>query len=145
GGWISSGGQQIPQSSVERALIHPDGTIDTFETKTDSAMQMPRMLVNGVVLGNYYYILGGMDASLAALSSTERATIQPDGTLGAFSPSLSLGSTRARASVAILGDWVYIFGGSGGGMPNPSIQRTEIPPNGAIGSLQSATGTLASN
>jgi N-acetylneuraminic acid mutarotase len=97
--------------SVERAPIHPDGTLGAFETAT-ATLKTPRTQHTTNVVGNTLYVLGGLNSG-NLIASIESAPIAADGSLGAFTTStLTLPVPRAMHGSIVLGDHLYVMGGA---------------------------------
>lgn len=125
--------------SVERARINADGTLTPFTTSSGS-------LVNGrashtcVVLGIFLYVIGGINDT-GILGSVERASIAPDGSLGSFTvvPGIVLAAARKEATATLLGNSLYIIGGTGSGVLG-SVERATINGNGSLGAFELVSG-----
>ncbi len=115
--------------------------------QADYARQTPSLTtarVHAATLntGAWLYLLGGADASGAALNSIERAMINADGTLGAFqTSSITLGSLREGAAAVRVGDAVYLLGGASRS-PLRSIERATLNPDGTLGPFSPLTEQL---
>lgn len=89
-----------------------------------------------VVIGNNLYVIGGIGADGNALTSVERATIAPDGTLGNFSivGGISLVEARGTPAVVVIRDRLYVLGGTaadgGGGLT--TVERSVIKDDGTL-------------
>lgn len=124
-------------ASVERAAIGPDGTLGKFETVTP-VLTTARHGAVCVVIGKYLHIIGGWNVvaggAQTPLATVERATIQADGTLGAFmvTPGVTATVPRTYASAAVIGDYLYMLGGENAA----TIERAKI---GATGVLSTFT------
>jgi hypothetical protein len=99
-------------TSIERASIDSDGSLGAFATISSGALLIPRISPANPVVGNALYVVGGRNSS-AAITTMEHATINTDGSLGAFNPVQGIGPTMPRAShtVTSISDFVYLVGG----------------------------------
>ncbi|MEB3187489.1 MAG: hypothetical protein VKP72_08630 [bacterium] len=105
-----TGGAQA-LNSIERAVIQPDGSIGNFETVPETLLTA-RWSVPAIRIKNFVYVLGGETTGQTGLRSIERASLQPDGTLGSFTTyDKSLSATRNRLGYGILANKLYLFGG----------------------------------
>jgi hypothetical protein len=135
--------------NVQRASIGADGSISTFATVPGRSLATPRNGHTSVVIGNYLYVLGGYNAG--ALSSIERAELQEDGTLGNFSTvaGRTLSVPRSRAMAQVIGDYLYVFGGTNEGAAHPdsvfsSVERAPILADGSLGTFGAVPGVTLS-
>ncbi|MGN6106798.1 MAG: hypothetical protein ACTHU0_16945, partial [Kofleriaceae bacterium] len=99
--------------NVERAAIQSDGTLGSFAVVPGVELVTPRHRYAAVLLGNVLYAIGGLGAAMP-LASVERATVNPDGSIGPFStaPGIVLSGTRAGHTSAGIGNSLYVLGGS---------------------------------
>jgi len=133
------GGQTIPAGkSIERSTISADGTLAPFVVVPDVATVASYGKHTSAVIGNHIYIIGGDNVD-SALDTVESAPINPDGSLGSFAivPGVTLRTARSEHTSAIIGNYLYIFGGLGnsGGARIP-LNSTERAPISADGTLQ---------
>ncbi|HEY1814520.1 MAG TPA: hypothetical protein VGG74_19340 [Kofleriaceae bacterium] len=131
----------VPLDSIEQATIAADGTLGPFTTSTVT-LTTGRAELTTAVIGNYIYAIGGGTAGtpnpLDGLGSVERAPIAVDGTLGTFSvvSGVSLSSPRFGHVSAVVGDWLYVAGGTPGGSSYLSqIERAPIAADGTLGAF----------
>jgi hypothetical protein len=144
------GGQGV-SASVERAPIAADGTLGTFAPAGQLAQAVTAM--QAVVVGSTLYVIGGRTSSddlgaTAVVATVQRATIQPDGTLGAFAidPDTALVTAREHAALAVVGGELYAIGGSDVGgrfSPLASIESAAIAGDGTLGAFHTAPAALA--
>ena len=103
-----------------------------------SSLNTGRYISAALTWGNYIYALGGeISVGTDPLDSIERATINGDGTLNAWTTltsTLPAGITRFGAAVA--GDYMYVIGGyTAAGITN-TVAYAPIYPDGAVGDWQ---------
>ncbi|HMG56212.1 MAG TPA: hypothetical protein VK601_22085, partial [Kofleriaceae bacterium] len=124
--------------SVERATIHRDGSLEPFVT-VDAALTTPRSGHTSAVIGNQLYVVGGFDGQ-AALGSVERASIMPDGTLGAFAlaSSTALATPRNDHTSVVLGGQLYVVGGTGASGALPGVEQAALAADGSLGMFAAA-------
>jgi hypothetical protein len=131
-----------PTATLERSRIMPDGTLGTFETRAGVSLNRARFSHGALVLDNRLYVVG---SSLGGGNSEEKlvewATIQPDGSLSAFTedPGLSHGSP-VIPTVVVAGLRAYFLSDPGrmvapitvgaAPMPSTSIQNLWFPTGG---------------
>jgi hypothetical protein len=77
-------------TTVERAVINADGTLGRFTNVSDVALTAGRAAAAGVVIRNRLYVLSGDGGTRPPLTSIDSATINPDGSLSNFAPTVSL-------------------------------------------------------
>jgi len=120
-------------SSVERALINADGTLHRFVTQT-ATLTVARRRHAMAMVQDKVYLIGG-ETSGTPLASIETTTIAADHTVGAFAAAgVSLTVPRAGATTAIIGNYLYVFGGTG----LRSVDRARILPDGGLGAFSDA-------
>jgi N-acetylneuraminic acid mutarotase len=124
------------QNSVERATIHPDGSVGPFANVAGVFLNVGRANHVSVVLGNYLYVIGGVATGGNHLGNIERAAIRSDGSLGPFElvSGVNLATPRFGHTSAVVGGYLYIFGGQGSvgnGFLN-SIERATIVADGSL-------------
>jgi hypothetical protein len=127
-------------NSVERATIYSDGTISTFATVTGVTLATARYGHISAVIGNYLYVVGGINST--DLNSVERATVNGDGTLGAFSTvaSVTLATARRVPTSSVIGNYLYVIGGLNGSSYLATVERATINADGTIGNFSTVTG-----
>lgn len=105
---------------------------------------IPRSEHTMVKIGNYIYVFGGRDKNGNALDSIERASFQGSGRVSIFSLWYGkMKQARFDHTTAILGNYVYHFGGTLMGYPGiNNIERAPIYPNGDIGEFTSYQNSL---
>lgn len=130
-------------SSVERATMNADGSLGAFGTMPGSNLATARRGHTSVVIGSHLYVVGGFGNAL--LNSVEQATIGADGTLGPFTllPDVTLTTARQGHTSAVIGNYLYVLGGSGASTLN-SIERAIIHADGTLGSFTVVQGTTLS-
>jgi len=122
-------------ASVERATINADGSLSAFSIVPGTTLQTPRDGHTSIVIGNSLYVIGGNSQS-DGLDTIERATITADGSLSPFStlPNLRLNRARAFHTCEIVGDSLYVIGGTGVSEERlASVERATIRADGSLG------------
>jgi hypothetical protein len=93
------------------------------------------------VIGDQLYVLGGVNGPLAYVDQAERATIASDGSLGAFAavPGGTFVSPRVEVSLAVVGDYLYGFGGFTADGDSDTVEGAKIAADGSLGPFELAT------
>lgn len=132
---VGGNGPGGPLAHVERAEIRPDGSLTTFTGVTDLRLVTPRAGHTSAVIGDYLYVVGGRDDGGAPLASVERAPINPDGTLGPFAvvTGVTLVGPRSGHTTAVLGNAMYVHGGTGTAGDHADVERAPINLDGTLG------------
>ncbi|MNW99314.1 Kelch motif protein [compost metagenome] len=134
------GGKVGYLQTVERAKIQADGSLGPFVTDP-IRLETGRMTAAGVWIGTNFYVIGGETHAATQLRTIERATLKPDGTLGAFTmDNRLLSRPRNRMGVAALANVMYFFGGYDNGFLS-QIDSTTIQPDDTLGAFSFAGGT----
>src|SRR3569623_1966719 len=133
-----------PLGTVEHALINADGTLGTFSIVTGVALVTARSGAATVALGGYVYAIGGAIAS-GPLATVERAKIQSDGSLATFATvsGVTLGTARSDAASAVVGDSLFIVGGTGTSGKRASIEAAVIDPDSSLEAFTASSQMLA--
>jgi N-acetylneuraminic acid mutarotase len=126
-------------ASVERATINPDGSLTPFETAA-SRLQTARDSHAAIVIGSSLYVLGGSvgQQSSNTLTTVERASIKPDGSLESFVTVGSVLTTpRSGCAAAVLGHSLYVVGGTS---QTTSVERATIGANDELSPFSVVSG-----
>jgi N-acetylneuraminic acid mutarotase len=128
-------------NSVERASIANDGTLETFVPVPGITLTSPRNSHTSAIVGNYLYVLGGFTGS-NLLDSVERASIAADGSLGPFelATGISLMTGLVYHRSAVIGNHLYIIGGSGSSGSLNVVERASIAADGSLGAFAQVPG-----
>src|SRR5262249_37024849 len=126
-------------ASVQRAIVHADGTTSSFETVGATLVEARAGFVT-LVTPAWVYVVGGDDGT--SLDSVERAPIAAAASLEPFptGPSLKLTIPREYAASAVIGPYLYVFGGTSS-MPTASVERAATLPDGPLGAFTAVTGS----
>lgn len=118
--YVVGGNNNPPLRSVERAIIHTDGTLGNF-ANARVALMTPRFGHSMVRSGNNVYVAGGKycrsvpnePTQCQYLNSVERAPIFNGSVLGPFSTlrDSSLVTPRANHTSVVIGKFLYVIGG----------------------------------
>ncbi|MGE3544878.1 MAG: hypothetical protein AB7L28_13145 [Kofleriaceae bacterium] len=111
--------------------------------RTAPSFAVPRAGTGCVVAGRYVYAIGGHNGS-ASLGTVERALINADGTLGAFTaltePALLQG--RDNHATIVIGDRVYVIGGHRASNGLTSVEQSTIQPDGSLGPFAASSSLV---
>jgi hypothetical protein len=99
-------------STIERALIKPDGSLEDFQMIATMTTTQ-RSSHAAVVLGDQLYLIGG-ETVTGSTTTVERSPIMPDGTLGGFvAGGGPLPQARAHMPAYAFGNTIFVLGGTG--------------------------------
>ncbi|MFQ5432077.1 MAG: hypothetical protein ACE5EN_06185, partial [Nitrospinota bacterium] len=118
--------------STEYTRIKEDGSLEAW--KQGPSLNIERGFVDAVVSNGKIYIIGGGNGPYGQnlLASAERASINPDGSLGEWQlEKFSMDTPRRCSKLIVSGNHIYSFGGYGGAMLN-TVERTEILKDGTL-------------
>jgi N-acetylneuraminic acid mutarotase len=120
-------------NSVERAAIHPDGSLGPFALVPGVTLTRTRMNHSSLVVGGYLYVIGGYGDG-SRLRSVERAAISPDGSLSTFATvSLDALITGRDSLISVTdGNSLWVIGGEGDNGTLASVERATVKPDGTI-------------
>ncbi|MBL1274921.1 MAG: hypothetical protein COB30_002425 [Ectothiorhodospiraceae bacterium] len=101
----------------------------------------PRRALAATAVGDYLYVLGGVDDQGRYVLPVEYARILDDGQLGPWKQTSPLLKGRFYLASASQGDYLYALGGGGGDLgdnnvPLASVERAKINPNGSLQSWE---------
>lgn len=108
-----------PVATVYVGTINASGTVIGWTTTT--ALPAAVHSLGAVIFNGSVYIAGGSGSSNAPVATVYRASIQSDGTLGAWQSLTSLPFHRTYFGFGVNGTFLYAFGGDSGTVtPNDS-------------------------
>jgi hypothetical protein len=140
GNWLYVLGGSTNKQAIERAAIAPAGSLGPFAVVTGVTLATPYLNRTAAIVGNKLYVLGGTDGSVS-FTSVDQATIGPSGDLTSFTASGPLATPRWGHTSAVVGGYLYLFGGMNGSTVLNSLERAPIA-NGTVGSFAVVTPTL---
>ena len=113
----------------------------TGGARQSPTLRIARSSATTAVIQHWLYVVGGADGS-GALNSVERAGINADGTIDSFDivDGTTLVEARAGHTSVVIGDSLYVIGGSGAGGASSSVERARINADGSLGSFTSVPG-----
>ncbi len=118
-------------TSIERAVIKADGSLEPFAIVATSRLGSGRQGHKTIVLGNSLYVLGG-DTDVV-----ERAFIGTDGSLGplqAIAGNTLRNGDRFQATATPVADRLYVLGGESGSLGQGRSEQARIG-DGPLGSF----------
>jgi hypothetical protein len=132
-GGRGAAGRSVDQ--IARSRLGADGTFGAFEKL--APLTPDRSHHASFVRGGFLYVVGGLTGDPAGKleehADVIRAKIEPDGTLGAFSPAGKLGRTLSVSAAQLFNDQVYVFGGlTSGDAYTDAIQRASFAADGSV-------------
>ncbi len=131
-------------SAVLKATWSSGGGLSSFTPISSYNLVVARSGASGLVVGHHLLLIGGGGSS-GALATIERLSINASGNLGAFATySRSLDVGRAGFALAVIGKYLYVFGGrTTGGMWDlwPSgVSRATVAADGTLGDFANVPG-----
>jgi hypothetical protein len=134
----------FPANQINRGGL-TGGTLSGGWTATTSFTTI-REDPTSIAYNGYLYIIGGFSSATSAyLSDVQYAPISSNGTLGTWTATTSLPSTRADHSTVAYNGYLYVIGGYNGS-PLSTVQYAPINANGTLGTwLATATFTTGRN
>ena len=126
-------------STVYTAPINADGTLGTWATGT--ALPLGLIASSGFVVNNKIYLVGGATGTGTYLSNVYYATINSDGTIGAWNSAPSLPGLLGYTKVIVTKKRVYTLAGNNGSIAISTIYTAAINDDGTLGTW-SAHGSL---
>jgi len=137
-----------PVSSFDQAMVDTSGSISFFIHSPSTSFSVPHSNLNAAVLGGQVWAFGGISTGGTSSKVVERAAIQTDGTLGAFSSATNTLSTeRALYTTAIVGDDLYLVSGANNnGSPPPqdpglrNVDHASVAADGTVSNFAIQSG-----
>lgn len=125
-------------STVLKAQIGGAGSVGSWTGTT--ALPASFLLSGGASHNNFIYRIGG-ESGGATTSSVNYASTSADGSVIAWTSTAALPSARARAGVAVYGDYLYCVGGAPTTSPGATttVFFTSFNSNGTLNSWSSTT------
>ena len=125
-------------NTVDGAAINPDGTLGAF-TNNGTPLTTARDSHVAITVKNFLYVIGGEDINGTPLASVERAPINANGSIGAFSAFSSLSIPRTGPTAILTSNFLYVIGGGGAGTAIfTSIERATVGSDGTLGAFSDA-------
>jgi N-acetylneuraminic acid mutarotase len=134
-------------SGIERSILGADGSLGPFIAAPQASMATLRAGHTNAILGNYLYALGGLNLAGSVLSTVERAAINAGSAIAMFDgnagPSLQVASQSH--TTAVIGNYLYVFGGLGNAGFLSRVERAEIASDGSLRPFATLAETVLSN
>ena len=151
-GTIAVSAGRVTSGALDLTVTTYAAAPSTFRNRAEqigSMRDLPRLTrarqeIAAVRVGQFVYVIGGAnDDSGPGLTSIDRARVNADGSLSAFADAgVALLRGRAAYDVAVIGNWLYVFGGRDGGQALASVERAAIGADGVLGAFTDAVTTL---
>jgi len=122
GGYDAAG---VPTDTIFQ--LNPDpktGALGDFST-TKNVLPEGRADAAGVVSATGLLLIGGSNAS-GPVATTWKSTPTPTGALGGWTVEAPLVFPQTNATAAVIGDYVWLYGGSDANGPVGAVQRAEF-------------------
>ncbi|MBV9209653.1 MAG: right-handed parallel beta-helix repeat-containing protein [Acidobacteria bacterium] len=131
------GGQKAGNALLQDVyynFIRPDGTLRP--NGWTSATPLPGAFYDQAVVrvGNHVYLITGA----AGATAVYYATLQADGSLGAWTATASLNPSRQSFAAVAYGKYIYAAGGNSGGMRD-FVKFTSVNPDGSLNAWADTT------
>lgn len=132
-----------PFNFVQYVPINADGSLGTWAPGGATSINTARWGHTAFAYNGYMYVIGGTTGS-SILNDVQYAPINANGTLGTWSTTTNLPSSRYYHTAAVYNGNVYIMGGCSTGALSCTaylndVQYAPINANGTIGSWTSTT------
>ncbi|HEX8938699.1 MAG TPA: hypothetical protein VF763_00930 [Candidatus Limnocylindrales bacterium] len=103
------------------------GAISSWKTDDTLKLPAPRAGAAVVVAGDGLFVVGGSDAK-GPTTTVWKATLDTKGALGAWKPvgPLPAAEPRTDAGAALLGNYLFVYGGSGASGPTATVLRADV-------------------
>lgn len=123
-------------STVERAKINADGSLGPWIYEPNE-MNDARYIHGAAIYGDTLYVVGGHnEATGGALNSVEYCKIKTDGSVGPWRRTSPLNEARYLTTSAVVGDYLYVFGGFNGKTYMQTVEKAKIEKDGSLGPWQ---------
>lgn len=132
--------------SILTAPINEDGTLGTW-AKSSARLVTARagFSQQAQVIGNYLYVFGGFytsNGNQIPLGTVERAPLNGDGSLGAFSTvsGIDLVTAKSFFTTLVTGPYVYAIGSPTGNSGAATVERAPVRADGSLGAFATVAG-----
>lgn len=137
GGSDASG---APTTSAYVTTVDPaTGTLGPWQTADEAklplALPAPRTGAAIAVAGDGLFLVGGNDGT-GPVSSVWKSTLDAKGKLTAWQPQADLVRPQSDAGAALIGDFLWVYGGRDANGPTGAVQR------GELGTVDNHPGTI---
>jgi len=131
------GDGQTGLKDVARVSFDVSGSLGTSSPVTGVALDAAAYGQSMVTVGADLYVIGGTTASGDLSSAVQSATVT-DGMVGTFATEsgAQLTTARAGAATAVVGNYVYVIGGTTDAGVVGTIERAPIAADGTLGTFE---------
>ncbi|MBI3096757.1 MAG: hypothetical protein HYY93_00705, partial [Planctomycetes bacterium] len=123
-------------TDVQFAPINANGTVGAWTATT--ALTTARDSHTSVAHNGYIYVMGGWVGGVA-VNGVEYATINANGTLGAWTATTALMTARSSHTSVVYSGYLYVIGGDTGSGYLNDVQCAPIDANGTVGAWTPTT------
>lgn len=135
------GNSSTALKTIERADLNASGVPGSFNYQ--SSLLEGHAFGQAVRIGNYLYVLGGVDETGTATNTVERALINGNDTLGTFVEVGSMNGVRQGHLAVVTGNYLYVLGGkNAGGSTVNSVERAPIYVDGTLGAFETVVSAF---
>ena len=116
-GGTSGTNNATPVATTEYARINGDGTVASWTVSTSLAtgsLTSARSKFKGGAYNGYLYVAGGQTSTTTVINTVEYASIQTDGSIGAWVATTAFPTARRDHGMVINNGYMYVFGGCTG-------------------------------
>lgn len=124
GGWPGWKGE------VHFAEINSDGSIGDWNPT--SSLPQPRRAPAVAIRNDVIYVIGGQYPSTVYHSTVYNASVDSDGSIGAWSTTTSIPTNIQNAKAVLVDDDIYVVGGDDGYVILDTVFRPSVNPDGTI-------------
>lgn len=134
---------QVAQSSVYVATLDSNGALTSWVAT--SSLPSNAHSAKAIVVNNRVHLIGG-DSGGGAVGTVYTASINPDGTLGAWSTGNALPAPRRGFQVVLTHKYVYVLGGENdGGVETNTVFQATVNTDGSLSTWTTSGTTLPAN
>ena len=126
-----------PVTSVQRAIINPDGGLGSWQNVTPLTIPVYSHAVAASANGRFLYVIGGWNGS-ARLREVRRAEVGSSGTLSAWTRLGDFPEPIAVHSAVVVADRIYVVGGQNDSSVLPRVRYATILADGNLTAWTSA-------
>ncbi len=120
--YLIGGGDGTAGAETYYTEVKKDGSLTAW--KKGAPLKNARRNARAFLIGDYVYVVGGVDASGQPVAAIEYAEIKQDGTMKDFQVAGSWPNARAKAGIAYMYGYFYFVGGlENGTTPSFKVQR----------------------
>ncbi len=140
-------GSMSPRSDVAYAEIDASGQFSAYTSVQGlpearafhgAALATPFNALIDTTVAGYLYVVGGIDASGAPVSTVYQAAVGKDRSVGTWMAAGSLPMPLHSMGVTVFRSWLYVAGGAGAGNdPQSAVYRARINQDGTLGAWES--------